>query len=376
MLIALNMLFVAPGLAGGRVYCEGLLRGLQAVDGANEYVVYTRRGVRLPPLDPRRFQHVEAPVAPGSTAWRTLWEYRGLPRAVRREGFDLFHGLGGLSPSSACPFVLTIHDLIYRHFPESVPLGFRLFMKWVQPTVARKADRIIVPSRYSAREAAAYLGVNEGRVRVIPEGPGAGFQPVTDEGRVEETLKKYAVRRPYIVSVCRGYPHKNLTGLLRAFGHLRGRGHADVQLVLVGEPLRDGQDLARAATEAAPEGAVVFTGFVDHDDLCALYTAAEVFAFPSLAEGFGLPVLEAMSCGTPVVSSDATALPEVVGEAGMLADARDPEAFASALAQVLESASLRDDLRAKGAARVREFSWEKAARETLAVYEEARADGV
>jgi glycosyltransferase involved in cell wall biosynthesis len=376
MRIALNMLFVAPGLAGGRVYCEGLLKGLNVVDGDNEYVIYTRRGVRLPALDPQRFRQVEAPVAPGSTLGRTFWEYRRLPRAVRRERFDLFHGLGSLSPSSACPFVLTVHDVIYRHFPASVPLGYRLFMNAIHPRVARRADRVIVPSRYTGREVVEHLGVREERVRVVPEGPGGGFGPVTDGGRIEQTLTRYGVRRPYVISVCRGFPHKNLTGLLRAFGRLRGQGHGALQLVLVGEPYRGGQALARTAREAAPDGAVVFTGFVGHDDLCALYTAAEVFAFPSLAEGFGLPVLEAMSCGTPVVSSDAAALPEVVGGGGALADARDPEAFAAALARVLGSAALRDDLRARGAEQARRFSWEEAARRTLAVYEEARADGI
>src|SRR5439155_12417553 len=121
-----------PGLAGGRVYCEGLLRGLAAVDGHNEYVIYTRQGTELPPLDPARFRQELAPVPPASMLRRTAWEYGVLPRRVRRGGFDLFHGLGTLSPSARpCPFILTVHDVIYRHFPESLPLGPRLFMRAV-----------------------------------------------------------------------------------------------------------------------------------------------------------------------------------------------------------------------------------------------------
>ncbi len=373
MRIALNMLFVAPGLAGGRVYCEGLLGGLHAVDPHNHYVIYTRRGVRLPPLDPDRFRHVEAPVAPGSVVWRTYWEYRRLPRVVRREGFDLFHGLGTLSPSSrSCPFVLTVHDLIYRHFPASVPIGYRQFMQWVHPTVARRADRVIVPSRATARDCVEHLGVKEERIRLVPYGPGNDFRPVTDEGRIEAALRKYAVRRPYLISVARSYAHKNLAGLLRAYRVLRERGHRDVQLVLVGERYHTGGDLDRLAAELGVTDGVVFTGFIDLDELNALYSGAAVFAFPSLAEGLGLPPLEAMACGTPVVASEASAIPEAVGDAGLLADARDPGAFATALARLLDDAKLREELSAKGLARVSQFSWHDAAARTAAVYGELR----
>jgi glycosyltransferase involved in cell wall biosynthesis len=370
MRVALNMLFVAPGLAGGRVYCEGLLRGLQAVDGGDEYVVYTRRGVRLPALDPRRFRHVEAPVAPSSTVWRAVWEYRRLPDEVRRGGFDLFHGLGSLSPSSqSCPFVLTVHDLIYHHFPASLPRGFRLFMRVVLPRVARRADRVIVPSHCTGREVVGHLGVPEERVRVVPYGPGNDLRRLTDEEAVAAVLRKYAVRWPYVVSVSRAYPHKNLAGLLRAFALLRARGR-DVSLVLVGERYRSGGELDRLAGELGLGKSVIFTGFAGQDEMSALYSGADVFAFPSLAEGYGLPVLEAMACGTPVVASDASAVPEAVGGAGVVADARDPEAFAAALARVLDDAGLRQRLAAAGLARAATFSWEKSAAETLAVYRE------
>jgi glycosyltransferase involved in cell wall biosynthesis len=371
MRIALNLLFVAPGLAGGRVYCEGLLRGLAAVDRDNEYVAYTRRGTVLSPLDRARFRQVEAPVAPGSALWRTFWEYLCLPRAVRRGGFDLFHGLGTLSPSSrSCPFVLTIHDLIYRDFPQSLPAGPRLFMRCAHPTVARRADRVIVPSRWTARDVVERLGVPEGRVRVVPYGPGHDFRPLADGARIDAALAKYGVRRPYLVSVCRGYAHKNLAGLLRAFAMLRRQGRGDVRLLLVGEPYRGGGALGRLGEQLGLGGAVVFTGFTSDDDLNALYSGATAFAFPSLAEGYGLPVLEAMSCGTPVVASNASAVPEAVGEAGLLADARDPGAFAAALARVLDDADLRARLTAAGLARAATFSWEKAAAATLSVYRE------
>src|SRR5262249_46060540 len=150
------------------------------------------------------------------------------------------------------------------------------------------------------------------------------------------------------VGVGRGYPHKNVAGLLRALALLRRRGHGDVRLVLVGDRYRAGAELGRLAERLGLGEAVVWAGFVGPAELSALYRGAAACAFPSLAEGFGLPPLEAMACGTPVVASDLTAVPEVVGDAGLLADPRDPEAFAAALARVLEDEALRQRLRERG----------------------------
>jgi glycosyltransferase involved in cell wall biosynthesis len=311
-------------------------------------------------------------VSGSSAVWRTVWEYGLLPRRVRGSGCHLLHGLGNLSPSAPpAPFVLTVHDVSYRHFPESQPLGHRWFMRLRSPGVARRADRVIVPSRNTAREVMEHFGVSEQRLRLVHYGPGNAFRPVTDADRLEEVMGRYGLSgTPYVISVCRGYVHKNLAGLLRAFARLRGRGDDRVRLVLVGERYQSGHGLDRLARELGVSESVVFPGFVSQDDLNALYSGATVFAFPSLSEGFGLPVLEAMACGVPVVASGASAVPEAVGDAGLVADARDPEAFAAALARVLEEPKLRDELRARGLARVKEFSWQRCAAETLAVYRE------
>jgi glycosyltransferase involved in cell wall biosynthesis len=371
MRIVLNMLYVAPGLAGGRVYADGLLRGLASLDSNDAYVIFTRRDISLPALPDDRFRQVCAPISGPSTVWRTLWEYGLLPSKARRRCCDLFHGLGSLSPATrSCPFILTIHDVIYRHFPQSVSLPDRWFRRLVHPNVARKADRVIVPSRCSAQEVVEHLGVKEGQVRIVPYGPGNAFERITDEAILTATLAKYKLRRPYIISVCRGYAHKNLAGLLEAMAQLRARGWRDVQLVLVGERYRSGHTVDQLTRRLGLEETVVFTGFASQEDLRALYSAASVFAFPSLAEGFGLPLLEAMACGTPIVSSNASAMPEAVGSAGLLADARNPEAFAAALARLLDDESLQAALRTRGYERVREFSWQRCAAQTLAVYRE------
>lgn len=371
MRIALNMVFVVPRLAGGRVYCEELLRGLAEIDPDNEYLVYTRRNIRLPQLPQPQFRQIEVPVGEGSVLWRTAWEYGCLPRQVRADGSHLFHGLGSLSPLVRGRLVvLTIHDLIYHHFPQSVSKGQWLFSEWVLPLVARRAQRIIVPSRFTAKDVVENLGVRPERVRLVPYGPGIGFARQDDEDLIRQRLAHFKVRRPYIVSVCRGYPHKNLAGLLRAYAVLRGCGHRDVQLVLVGERHWSGGVIDALIQELDLASGVLCTGRVSQEDLNILYSAATVFAFPSLAEGLGLPVLEAMGCGVPVVASNAMAIPEGVGEAGILVDARDPEAFALALEQVLVDETLQATLRQKGLAHVKTFSWRRCAEQTLAVYRE------
>ncbi len=371
MTIALNALYVGNGVAGGRVYRDGLLHGFTALEALpDRFVVFTRDSPRLPEGLATSIQGIAAPVPGASTLRRTLWEYGVLPPLVRSRGYRLYHALGSLTPRiRGLPVVLTIHDLIYQHFPESVPRGYRLFMQAVQPRAARMATRVIVDSQHVAAEVIERLGVRPERVRVVPLGPGQDFHRVTDAEVISGVLDRFGITSPYCVAVGRGYPHKNIAGLLKALV-LVLRQRKDVRLVLIGERYRAGPALEKLIAESKLETAVVWTGFVGRAELNALYSGASAFVFPSLAEGFGLPVLEAMQCGAPVVASSLTAIPEVVGNAGLLVDPRDPEALADALLEVLEDQSLRQELREKGLRRVAAFTWKQCAEETLDVYRE------
>lgn len=370
MRIALNALYVGGGVAGGKVYRDGLLCGLAEVAPSDLCIdVFTRCNSSLP-VNSERIRACPAPVSEASTIRRTAWEYICLPRLIRQGEYRVYHALGSLSPQvRGVPVVLTIHDLIYRHFAESVPFFHRKFMAAVQPSSARKADRVIVDSDFVGREVVELLGVKPDRVRVVPLGPGQGLSPVTDNDLTTRTLARHGIRRPFVVAVGRGYPHKNFTGLLRAFAVLI-RSHPNVGLVVIGDRYLLIDSLRHLMNHLNLTDRVTWTGYLPLDELSSIYSVAEAFAFPSLSEGFGLPVLEAMACGCPVVASNRAAIPEVVGDAALLVNPDSAEELSYAIGRVLTDPAVRGDLRAKGFQRVMKFSWAKCATETLAVYRE------
>jgi glycosyltransferase involved in cell wall biosynthesis len=199
---------------------------------------------------------------------------------------------------------------------------------------------------------------------------GPEFYPVVDPAVQASVKARYGIRREaFVLSGGGTEPRKNIVGLIEAFGHAT-RLREKLNLVVVGGMNRGAGPIFEAVRRAQLEKAVIFPGHVRLEDLRVLYSSCALFAFPSLYEGFGMPVLEAMACGTPVVSSNAASLPEVIGDAALLVDPRDPEAWAQAMTRVFEDANLRDDLRRRGALRIKAYSWEQSAREQLRVYQE------
>jgi glycosyltransferase involved in cell wall biosynthesis len=234
----------------------------------------------------------------------------------------------------------------------------------------RLAARVITDSEFSKHDIVRYLGVDPGKIEVIYPGVSGTFRPASDPAMERAVRCKYAIERDYILYTGIFKPRKNHAGLLRAFRKfLVSGGNAD--LVIAG-PLKEGElQLRHLASELGVSANLKFTGLVSDGDLRALYCGARVYACPSLYEGFGFTVLEAMACGAPVVCSAETSLPEVAGDAACYADSSDPEMFGKALFQVFTDPSLRAGLIAKGSENVKRFCWERAAAQTLAVYEHA-----
>jgi glycosyltransferase involved in cell wall biosynthesis len=300
-----------------------------------------------------------------------LWHHRGSPWQT----VDLFHHPAGLLfPLHRRANVVTVNDLIPRHFPDQ----YAKMLDWFEESYARapEADMVLTYSEHTKREAVELLGVAEDRVRVIPLAAQEQFRPVGDQELLRATLAKYDLAgRPYVLYVGHLEPRRNLVRLVEAFGLLRreepGLEH---RLVLVGHKGDQG-DRSEPVFDAIRDRGlgphVRWLGYAPRADLPVLMSGADLFVYPSLYEGFGLPPLEAMACGTPVVVSATTSLPEVVGDAGLLVDPLQVGELAAAMHRVLTDRQLRAALRDKGLRRARLFSWDRTARLTLAAYEEA-----
>ncbi|HYJ46045.1 MAG TPA: glycosyltransferase family 1 protein, partial [Pyrinomonadaceae bacterium] len=296
-----------------------------------------------------------------------------LAAELRRRPVDLLHVQYTAPPLAPCPVVATIHDLSFEHLPETFKRRSRVQLRLTVRRTARQAARIIVPSEHTRRDILETYRVGPERVSVTPLAAPAHFAPVEDEREIERVRRLYGIEGDYVLAVGSIQPRKNLTRLVHAYSLLR-RARPQVKLphlVLVGKRAWLYGDTLRAIKEHGIEALTVLTGYVSEEHLPALYSGALCFIYPSYFEGFGLPPLEAMQCGVPVIAGDRTSLPEVVGPAGLLVDPFDPEALASGLARMIDDAGLRARLRARGIERARRFSWHETARLTLKIYEQA-----
>jgi glycosyltransferase involved in cell wall biosynthesis len=298
------------------------------------------------------------------------WWLLGLPALLHISPVDVFHGTNYCVPVFApCPTVVTIHDLSLLAHAATHPEGNVERGRRRLPIMARRATMIIAPSEWTRREIVSRLGLRAERIRVIQEAAREGMRPRT-AAECQSVLARHGICRPYLLYVGTIEPRKNLTTLIRAYEELRRATRHRPQLVICGGRGWLDEEVFRLVEELGLQEEVRFTGYVEEAELPALYSAAEVFVYPSLYEGFGLPPLEAMACGAPVVTSNTSSLPEVVGEAGLMVPPRDVRALAHTLTRLLETAALRQQLSRAGLERAARFSWERAANETQAVYDE------
>jgi glycosyltransferase involved in cell wall biosynthesis len=315
----------------------------------------------------RRVERVISPAACYS-----LQEQVELPRLLRRHKVDLLHSPHFNIPLvSPCPTVVTIHDVIYLACKQDLPsrLG-RLYYHAMMAAAVRRADRVITVSEFSKKEIVRHLNAAPAKIDVIHSGVDDCFQAVTSATRVRAVLSTYNIDAAYILYTGIYKPRKNHAGLMRAFRDFLKSGD-NAKLVIAG-PMSEGEEqLRRLAQELEIAGRVVFTGFVPESDLLSLYSAARVYACPSLYEGFGFTVLEAMACGVPVVCSAESSLPEIAGDGALFADPRKPREFADALQRAFFDAELRRQLIAKGLENRSRFTWHNAARDTMASYHAA-----
>jgi glycosyltransferase involved in cell wall biosynthesis len=285
---------------------------------------------------------------------------------------DIFHATNHLlAHFGRARTVYTLHDLIFLRYPEYHLPYNRWYLTFSMPRYLRAADVVVTPSEWTKRDAIHYYGLPESKIKVIYEAPAPTFQPVTDVASLNYIRQKYHLPENFILHVGTIEPRKNLIRLLEAF-QLVLADWPNLKLVLIGKKGWLYESFFQRLQTLGLQECVIFPGFVDEADLPAFYQLAEIFVFPSLYEGFGLPPLEAMACGAPVISSNSSSLPEVVGNAGLLIDPTDTTALSQALNRVLTDSELRVDLGRRGLVQAQKFSWQKAVDELEEVYQSLR----
>ncbi|MBN1287248.1 MAG: glycosyltransferase family 4 protein [Anaerolineae bacterium] len=352
--------------AGIHGYIYNLLRHLPAADPDARYTVFV--GVGRPALGPRLTVRA-ARLRTDRPALRVLWEQLIQPGAARRAGVDLLHALAFVAPLVApCPSVVTVYDLSFLYYPERFRAARRLYLRALTGVSCRRARRVIAISQSTARDVHRLLGVPAERIDVAAPGVSEDFfAPVPDEVRAAFRADKNLPAR-FILSLGTLEPRKNLLTLLHAYAKLPSR---DVKLVLAGGKGWLYDDIFRAIETLDLKDDVILPGYVPGIELPRWYASAETFVYPSIYEGFGLPLLEAMAAGTPVIASNTSSLPEAVGDVGALVAPDDVEAWTAALARAVDSPAWRAEMGARGRAHARTFTWARTAVQTVDSYRRA-----
>jgi glycosyltransferase involved in cell wall biosynthesis len=375
--VGVNALYLVPRQVGGtEVYCRELVRALGMIRPNDDFVVFCAReaGPVLRAAGwPANVRVRELPVRAAIKPLRLAAEMTLLPVAADRARVDVLHSLGTTSPLAGhATRVVTVHDLIYHHWPGTFPVPARLGLRAVVPIGARRARRVQVSSHAAARDVETTLGIDPGKIDVVYLG--LGMREVRAATPEDELRARLALGSDDVVlTVAAALPHKNIERLLEAMARLGAGREAPPRLVMVGHAGLQSDVLRARAERLGLDGRVTLTGWVTDEDLEGLYRFARCFVYPSLHEGFGIPVLEAMGRGVPVACSDATSLPEVVGDAALMFDPLDVDAIAQAVGSLLDDDELRHWLVARGLERPRQFTWERCAEAAWQSYERALA---
>lgn len=370
MKIGINALYLIPGRVGGsEIYLRQLISALARIDRKNEYIVFTNRESRGT-FDLRdNFHEHYCPVRALIRPHRILWEQLVLPYRTRQHGIDILHSPGFVAPLFCpCPSVVTILDLIYLEFPETFPFFARIWMKYLVKHSAHRAQALIALSNYSRDEILWALDLPFWKVKTVYMGGGEPVSPPPAPEERKELLNKYGIHPPFILTVAAAHPHKNVIRLLEAFYHFRNM-RKEYKLVVIGvQHNRYSQSLKQAVNRLNLSEHVIFTGWIPGRIKESIFAEATMLVFPSILEGFGLPVLEGMRAGLPVACSDVSSLAEVAGDAAYLFNPYSVEDICQSMKACATNKSLRNILIDKGLSHASAFTWEKTARSTLNIY--------
>ncbi len=356
-----------PGGAGN--YIIHLIRALASLSNEYQFTIFAHHSGRdlidSPPSS--RMNWVLIPDK--SPARRLVWEQVTFPRLVRQSRVGLLHSLHYTRPLFlACSSVVTFHDMTFFLYPHLHTRSKRIFFPSAIRLSARLADALIAVSENTKNDAIRLLGVPGDKITAIPHGVGEEFHPITDARLLDDIRLKFSLPQDFILNVGVVEPRKNLTLLLKSYQQLHSQG-ISLPLVIVGGLGWMYEDVFRQVESLGIKEQVYFTGYVPDHDLPIIYNLARVFVYPSIYEGFGLPPLEAMACGTPVITTAVSSMPEHVADAGILIPPQDENALTNALQKLINDSTLQEELSSKGPERASQFTWKRTAQETIKVYQ-------
>lgn len=360
MKIAINTRFLLPGrLEGIGRYTYEVCRRLVEEHPEHEYLFLFDR-----PYDDRfvfseRVKPLSiAPPARHPFLWYAWFEW-ALPRVLRREQADVFFSPDGYASLRArTPTVLTIHDLAFEHYPEQVPYLVRQYYQYYTPRFCARAQRLLTVSSFTAQDIAQRYGLDAAKIAVCGNGGRAGFQPLAEAGK-QQARQRYSQGLPYFLYLGAIHPRKNVHRLIAAFTRFKASSGSNAQLLIGGRMAWQSGPVEQAYEQSAAKSSIQFLGFVPDEDLPSLLGGALAFVYPSLFEGFGLPILEAMQAEVPVITSNTSSMPEVAGPAALLVEPSDEAALASAMQRMAGEPQLRSRLVALGREQRQRFSWER-----------------
>ncbi|KXH76926.1 MAG: hypothetical protein AYK18_16190 [Theionarchaea archaeon DG-70] len=348
-------------------YIKGLLEGLAQIDDRNEYVLLSQsEDLNESAVENGKFTRLKIDLRPFSLA-----EPIGLALALRKIKPDVFHCPHFIVPALfAGPLLVTLHDLVPLRFPNLLSIRSRSYYHCMLKVAVRKARKIIAVSNCTKGDIMDFLHVSEDKIVVIHEGVRGIFRPVRDVSVIERVLSAHGIEGKFIVYLGQWKPHKNVEGLIKAFHYAKARVQLPHKLVICGRKNSRYYSIPQLVRRLQIQNDVIFVGLISDHDLPILLSAADLLVYPSFYEGFGLPPLQAMACGTPVIASSASSIPEVIGDSGLLHNPHNIQELSDSIIEILVNTEIRRNMIAKGLKRAKMFSWKEAAWKTLKLYEE------
>ncbi len=350
-----------------------LIRNLQQLDKQNEYFIFVKNDVDRCLSDTPNFRIIDVPSAP-----YPIWEQVNLPAAARKYHCDILHCTSNTAPVvTSVPLVVTLHDIIYMESMSVLKKGFtpyqkfgNMYRRYVVPQVVRKSAKIITVSEFEKKRIGDFFKVNDHKLKAIYNGVSDHFKPISDTEYLGRIKLKYNLPDKYFFFFGNTDPKKNTPGVLKAFSLFLNSSEEKIPLVMLDFDLNELTKIINNIGDPSLHNFIKLTGYVPNSELPALYALSTIFLYPSLRESFGIPMLEAMACGIPVITSNTSSMPEVGGNAALYVDPYKPEEITTAIKKLLAEPLLRESLIRNGFENARKFSWAAMAKNVLNLYQE------